>query len=182
MGRRRSSHGVRTLKERVRQGRFHVSQHADLEMEDEGIEMTDLTTALLRGKLVKRMTRSPKGSRYVMEGEGPDGRKIRVVCRLEASRAFIVTAYRVQWLRMKRMKTLHCDFCDGRLGPKSVTVDWRREGRLTFIEGVPALVCSRCGERYYSATVMGVLEEIGRRKGARRKTVRVPVEKFETVV
>jgi len=74
-----------------------------------------------------------------------------------------------------------CDFCDGTLEPKSVTVDWRRGGRLVVIENVPALVCNHCGERYYAQAVMKQMEEIARSKRSAKRTIKVPVARFQTV-
>jgi len=37
-------------------------------------------------------------------------------------------------------KTPPCEFCDGTLAPRVVTVDWRWNGQLVVIENVPALV------------------------------------------
>lgn len=80
---------------------------------------------------------------------------------------------------VKRPKRKPCDFCDGSLEGRTVTVDWRRRGRLLVIENVPALVCNRCGERYYAATVMREMEQLARRRA--RRTIKVPVAKFPVV-
>ena len=43
---------------------------------------------------------------------------------------------------MKRSESEPCDFCDGALVARTVTVDWRGGGRLVVIEDVPARVCN----------------------------------------
>jgi YgiT-type zinc finger domain-containing protein len=78
-------------------------------------------------------------------------------------------------------KAQPCDFCDGMLSPRVVTVDWRRNGQLVVIENVPALVCNHCGERYYAQAVMRQMDEIGRSKRPGKRTIKVPVARFETV-
>ena len=82
---------------------------------------------------------------------------------------------------MKRQNPEPCDFCDGTLTPRTVTVDWRRGGRLVVIENVPALVCNHCGERYYAQAVMRQMEEIAKSKRSRGRTIKVQVAKFQTV-
>jgi YgiT-type zinc finger domain-containing protein len=82
---------------------------------------------------------------------------------------------------MKRVQHEPCDFCNGRLEPRAVTVDSRRGGRLVVIENVPARVCDRCGERYYAASTMRAMEAISRGRAGRRRVLRVPVARFEGV-
>jgi YgiT-type zinc finger domain-containing protein len=82
---------------------------------------------------------------------------------------------------MRRTRAEPCDFCDGTLDPRTVTVDWRGGGRLVVIEKVPALVCNRCGERYYSQNVMRQMEQIGRSKRSGNRTIKVSVAEFQTV-
>jgi YgiT-type zinc finger domain-containing protein len=82
---------------------------------------------------------------------------------------------------MKKDMKEPCDFCDGRLEPRHVTVDYRRGGALKVIEHVPALVCNHCGERYYSASTMRAMEAITKGGRTRKRFIRVPVSKFEVV-
>lgn len=82
----------------------------------------------------------------------------------------------------KRSISQPCDYCDGTLESRTVTVDWRRKGRLIVIEDVPISVCNRCGERYYTQAVMKQMEEISRSRHPATRTLRVPVAKFEFVV
>ena len=78
----------------------------------------------------------------------------------------------------KRSKTEKCEFCEGTLESRKVTVDSRRGGRLVVIEGVPARVCNRCGERYYPAVVVRKLEEISARRRTSKRIIRVPIARF----
>ena len=82
---------------------------------------------------------------------------------------------------MKTRTPEPCDFCDGRLSPRRVIVDWRRGRSLRVIENVPALVCDRCGERYYTQDVMRRLERLAAARRPARRTLKVPVARFETV-
>jgi YgiT-type zinc finger domain-containing protein len=82
---------------------------------------------------------------------------------------------------MRRSRPEPCDFCDGTLEARTVTVDWRGGGRLVVIENVPALVCDRCGERYFSQKAMRQMERIGKTKRSAKRTIRVPIARFQTV-
>jgi YgiT-type zinc finger domain-containing protein len=82
---------------------------------------------------------------------------------------------------MKKTTKEPCDFCNGHLESRLVTVDWRRGGALKVIENVPALVCDHCGERYYSASTTRAMEAIVKGGRARKRFIRVSVAKFEVV-
>ena len=71
-----------------------------------------------------------------------------------------------------------CEYCNGKLYPKTVTVHYRHKGKLVLIENVPAQVCRRCGERYYDATTVEQMEAIARRKRTAEKTLLVPIRDF----
>jgi YgiT-type zinc finger domain-containing protein len=70
-----------------------------------------------------------------------------------------------------------CEYCDGPLddGERLVTVFRHRKGRHFIFERVPARVCRRCGERYFSAATAHDMERRMRRRNARAATVVVPV-------
>jgi len=70
-----------------------------------------------------------------------------------------------------------CEYCDAPLGDhaRSVTMYRHRTGRPFIVEGVPARVCPRCGERYVSAEVAGEMDRAMRARKSRALTVAVPV-------
>jgi YgiT-type zinc finger domain-containing protein len=75
-----------------------------------------------------------------------------------------------------RKKRDACEYCQAALDPdeRRVTVYRHRGGKHFIFEQVPARVCLRCGERYFSAHVVRAMD---RQMRARRKrtTVAVPV-------
>jgi HTH-type transcriptional regulator/antitoxin MqsA len=71
-----------------------------------------------------------------------------------------------------------CEYCNGKVRAKTVTVHYRHKGKLVLIENVPARVCRRCGERYYDATTVEKMEAIARRKKTAEKTLLVPIRDF----
>jgi YgiT-type zinc finger domain-containing protein len=80
--------------------------------------------------------------------------------------------------KMTNMKNESCEYCDGKVHAKKVTVQYRYKGRLVIIENVPAGVCRGCGERYYDATTLEKMEAIVRLKKAAKRRVVVPIRNF----
>jgi len=82
---------------------------------------------------------------------------------------------------MPKMAKEPCDFCDGHLEPRTVSVVRGRARKLMVIENVPAMVCSQCGMRYYDAEVVRRMERLLQRSRSAKRTIQVPVTEFETV-
>lgn len=71
-----------------------------------------------------------------------------------------------------------CEYCDGRIVEKRVTLYRKVKGDYVLIENVPAGVCMECGTRYFAANVLKIVEEnIHGRRNADRKVI-VPVYAF----
>lgn len=75
------------------------------------------------------------------------------------------------------MKSDFCEYCNAPLegGEKLVTVYRHRQGRHFIFERVPAQVCPRCGERYFSAQVVRQMDRLMRKRKQTAVTVPVPV-------
>lgn len=46
------------------------------------------------------------------------------------------------------MQDESCEYCNGEIRAKTVTVHYRHKGKLVLIENVPVRVCQRCAVRY----------------------------------
>jgi len=75
------------------------------------------------------------------------------------------------------MKSDFCEYCNAPMerGEKLVTVYRHRKGRHFIFERVPARVCPRCGERYFSASVVREMDRLMQKRSRPGPTVRVPV-------
>ena len=73
---------------------------------------------------------------------------------------------------------MKCAFCAGTLKDKVVTFSYEEEDKYLFVEHVPALVCSKCGERIYSPEVTDKLLKFAKDEFRPVKTVEVPVFDF----
>ena len=71
--------------------------HAVEEMAEDELDLIDVETAILNGRLIKTEKDDPRGPRYTVHGNGADGRTaVGSVGRFtETGRLLIVTVYRV---------------------------------------------------------------------------------------
>lgn len=53
-----------------------------------------------------------------------------------------------------------CYFCGGKTIIKKIDVDFRWGDKLFVIQNVPVEICTKCGERYYSAKVSSKMDKI----------------------
>ena len=75
-----------------------------------------------------------------------------------------------------------CVICGGTVELKKVTFLYEEKDQQLFVENVPAEVCTRCGERTYSAEVTDEIMEIAKNKFQPVKILSVPVFDYERAV
>jgi hypothetical protein len=85
--------------ERIRQAildqRYSLTEHAYDEMDDDRLDVLDIEAAILRGDIDQRLTRDPRGTRYVVTGIATDQNTIvSVVVRfVEYDQLLVLTVY-----------------------------------------------------------------------------------------
>ena len=85
---------LQRIKKAIREERYRISSHANDEMAEDFLEATDIEQIIFTGKIVKKLTHDPRGTRYEIFGETIDGRRGYVVCRfLDSGTLLIITAY-----------------------------------------------------------------------------------------
>lgn len=52
-----------------------------------------------------------------------------------------------------------CEYCDGTIVEKRVTLHRKVGEKYVLLENVPAGVCTQCAMRYYSANVLKTIKE-----------------------
>ena len=88
---------IEKLRELVRREEYEISTHANEEMSNDDLVSIDVENAILTGKIEKRFTRDPRGTRYEVLGEACDNRPIVVVCRIaRSSSLIIITVYALE--------------------------------------------------------------------------------------
>ena len=73
----------------------------------------------------------------------------------------------------------NCFFCRGRVEEHFVTREYRWEGRLCFIEGVPIGVCSQCKVETITSEASEAINRIFQEKRTPVRFIRIPVYECE---
>ena len=68
-----------------------------------------------------------------------------------------------------------CEYCNGVIVEKRMTLYRSVKGNYALIENVPTGVCTECGTRYYAANVLKMIEERVHGKRQIMREVVVPV-------
>jgi hypothetical protein len=85
---------LESIREAIRQQRFRISQHANEEMSDDDLTSDDVECIILKGKVARRFTADPRGTRYEILGPAVDDRMAYVVCRfLSDGTLLVVTVF-----------------------------------------------------------------------------------------
>jgi YgiT-type zinc finger domain-containing protein len=80
------------------------------------------------------------------------------------------------------MRFDRCEYCDGAVEARRVTLDLRRGARMYVFRNVPVGVCRECGERYYPGQVLEHLDEVIRAGVKSAATIRVPTFDYNTLI
>ncbi len=87
-------HAIQRMQLAVAVQRYRISSHANEEMSKDGLVSMDIESVIFTGKVVRRYTHDPRGTRYEVTGNTTDGRHACVVCRfLPSGVLLIITAY-----------------------------------------------------------------------------------------
>ena len=85
---------LQRIRRAVREQRYRISSHANEALSEDDLEAKDLECIVFSGRLARRFTRDPRGTRYEVIGDATDGRRGGVVCRfLWSGVLLIITAY-----------------------------------------------------------------------------------------
>jgi len=72
-----------------------------------------------------------------------------------------------------------CEHCDGHVQTRRVEREaLRHKGSFVILEDVPIGVCDKCGARYFDASVVRRVAEIGRGLAPSEGTVELPVGRY----
>lgn len=64
------------------------------EMSDDNLIFADIEKAILNGRIRRKFTREPRGTRYEVVGRALDGREIAVICRIKSTgKLLFITTY-----------------------------------------------------------------------------------------
>lgn len=67
------------------------------EMADDHLIFQDIEMAIARGRINRRFTRDPRGTRYEVVGPATDGRDIAIICRIKSTgKLLLITTYALE--------------------------------------------------------------------------------------
>lgn len=77
------------------------------------------------------------------------------------------------------MYNFTCEQCDGTVGERRVKREaLRHKGSFVILEDVPVGVCDKCGARYFDASILRRVAEIGRGMAPTQRTIEIPVDRY----
>ena len=77
------------------------------------------------------------------------------------------------------MYNFACEHCGGTVQERRVDREaLHHKGSFVILEDVPIGVCDRCGARYYDASILRRVAEVGRGTAPPPQTIEVPVAPF----
>jgi hypothetical protein len=83
------------IKEKIKDREYELTiPHFFEEMAEDGLTFTDIETAIQKGKVRRRFTNDPRGTRYEVVGPAVDGRKVAIICRIKSTeKLLLITTY-----------------------------------------------------------------------------------------
>ena len=85
---------LQRMRQAVREQRYRISSHANEEMSKDNLVAEDIEGVILTGRITRKFTRDPRGTRYEVAGTATDARQACIICRfLLAGTLLIITAY-----------------------------------------------------------------------------------------
>ena len=77
------------------------------------------------------------------------------------------------------MYNFSCEHCDGTVRERRIEREaFRHKGSFVILENVPIGICDKCGTRYFDASVLRRVAQIGRGINPPQRTIEVPVDSY----
>jgi hypothetical protein len=89
---------IDTIRKKVRDQEYEFTiPHFFEEMADDDLIFTAVEMVIANGRIRRRFTRAPRGTRYEIVGPTTDGRQVAVICRIKATgKLLFITTYLVE--------------------------------------------------------------------------------------
>jgi hypothetical protein len=89
---------IDAIREKVRNREYEFAiPHFIEEMANDDLTFADIEMAIAKGKIKRRITHDPRGTRYEIVGQATDGRQVAVICRIkETGKILFITTYLVE--------------------------------------------------------------------------------------
>jgi hypothetical protein len=86
---------IDVIRKKVRNREYEFAiPHFFEEMAEDELDMADIASVIHNGKIRRRFTRDPRGTRFEVVGPATDGRQVAVICRIKATgKLLLITTY-----------------------------------------------------------------------------------------
>jgi len=89
---------IHTIREKVSRQEYEFTiPHFFEQMVEDDLIFADIELAIANGRIRRKFTRDPRGTRYEIVGPATDGRKIAVICRIKSTgKLLLITTYALE--------------------------------------------------------------------------------------
>ncbi|MEW6066993.1 MAG: DUF4258 domain-containing protein [Nitrospirota bacterium] len=86
---------IHIIREKIKGQEYEFTiPHFFEEMANDNLTFEDIEIAICNGRINRKFTRDPRGTRYEVIGSAIDGRKIAVICRIKnTGKLLLITTY-----------------------------------------------------------------------------------------
>ena len=86
---------IERIRKKIRDGDYEFTiPHFFEEMAEDNLAFADIEMAIANGRVRRKFTRDPRGTRYEVMGRALDGREVAVVCRFKSTgKLLLITTY-----------------------------------------------------------------------------------------
>jgi len=72
---------IQKIRNLVASGKYEITAHADEEAQEDNVNISDIKNSIQTGKIIKKYTDDPRGTRYKIQGVTLDNRLLNVIVR-----------------------------------------------------------------------------------------------------
>ncbi|MEW6615396.1 MAG: DUF4258 domain-containing protein [Thermodesulfobacteriota bacterium] len=89
---------IHKIREKVARQEYEFTiPHFFEEMADDNLTFADIEMAIDKGRINRKFTRDPRGTRYEVIGPAIDGREIAIICRIKSTgKLLLITTYALE--------------------------------------------------------------------------------------
>jgi hypothetical protein len=89
---------IHRIREKVEKQDFEFTiPHFFEEMANDNLAFADVQMAIAKGRINRKFTRDPRGTRYEVIGPARDGRMIGIICRIKSTgKLLFITTYALE--------------------------------------------------------------------------------------
>jgi len=86
---------MQEIREKVSKGEYECTiPHFFEEMADDNLIFPDIEWAIAHGRVRRKLSRDPRGTRFEVVGPAIDGREIAIICRIKSTgKLLFITTY-----------------------------------------------------------------------------------------